>query len=1022
MKTRSFESFLMLLVALAVIPPVAHARMADLGLSNANGAVQAVAVQPASAVQSGKMKTIPVEQLSNRVEKLIKQVEGSTLPCETRNSTVRRLRVLDDALRSGRLSAARSFAQAWRQHSWSQQAGRVISPEMGSLLQRELGGMEGQIGYGWPVKPGPTKHWKPLPSCETGSGGVGGYTPTITDPTADVKIFMKMGLALTPRIGGFLGGFVDLLWPKSGTDMTNLFQQLVDQAIYDLVKADLDGLEALLTGSPGSWNTLVANWQSDCETNGWDSQTCINEASTTLWTNFQIVNSFFIDHRPHFQLNGSPDHRVDLLPLYALYENLYLAFLRDGMQLHDYWAQAGVDAYKLAEASMNEELNPSFADRGIGYVNSIYQVGLAQQPDPSEAIIGNVGWGTRNIYVRNNTLNVLDFRDTWKYMDPHAYPDGVPGGVKLTRMIYSDPVGVPAVTPNLPSNVAGPLKEISVWTEGSGTSPGYQGIGSVQATSPPLLGPAQSGPITGDTSQPENSANYYNLSALGPIIQAKVVGSPYIGFLGFPPCAIGFVFARDGSESWQGDRSCGDFPNYVFSYDGEVLATVQVISEYDGRADSVVFGFRYADSFDPAGEVIGVGSGKCLDLPPSWTNGAQAVIHTCSQPPTPAQIWTYDPNLQQISVRNPAEWSDTDPTNSGEHCLDTAGGSTAIHTHVVISACDDGAVTYDTSGNPVVSSQRWTLEAIGAGIAKITNVKSGLVIDVPNNWITDGTGLQLYRYVAGATGQQWRAHDPLTGEVYGIGAGRCLDVPHQSTTPGTQVQIYDCNGTAAQQWTYDATNKALIYAKAPSLCLDVPGGAVTTAGTPLQIYDCNGTAAQKWRLNGDGSTISNDTSGLVLDVRSGDTGNGTLVQLWNANGTQAQQWSRTSTQGGVVYAVGAGKCLDLNGTEAVIQTCASPLSSSQTWTYHPIAQTVTVGSPSGPKCLDAAGTSVVIDDCTGAASQRWARDYGNSTITNINSGLVLDVMGAGTVDGVPVWLSSPGTPAPDNEKWVWSLN
>ena len=39
--------------------------------------------------------------------------------------------------------------------------------------------------------------------------------------------------------------------------------------------------------------------------------------------------------------------------------------------------------------------------------------------------------------------------------------------MKLTRMIYSDMVGNPgtASMPDLPSNVAGPLKEISVWTK-----------------------------------------------------------------------------------------------------------------------------------------------------------------------------------------------------------------------------------------------------------------------------------------------------------------------------------------------------------------------------------------------------------------------------------------------------------------------------------------------------------------------------------------------------------------------------
>ena len=48
---------------------------------------------------------------------------------------------------------------------------------------------------------------------------------------------------------------------------------------------------------------------------------------------------------------------------------------------------------------------------------------------------------------------------------------------------------------------------------------------------------------------------------------------------------------------------------------------------------------------------------------------------------------------------------------------------------------------YDDNGNPVVSSQRWTIDAVDAGIGKITNVKSGLAITANNN--TDGTPLRL---------------------------------------------------------------------------------------------------------------------------------------------------------------------------------------------------------------------------------------------------------------------------------------
>ncbi|MEU8383379.1 family 16 glycosylhydrolase, partial [Streptosporangium sp. NPDC048865] len=73
-----------------------------------------------------------------------------------------------------------------------------------------------------------------------------------------------------------------------------------------------------------------------------------------------------------------------------------------------------------------------------------------------------------------------------------------------------------------------------------------------------------------------------------------------------------------------------------------------------------------------------------------------------------------------------------------------------------------------------------------------------------------------------------------TGQITGIG-GKCVDVAGASSANGTPVQLYDCNGTAAQQWTLgtDGTVRAL------GKCLDVTA-ASTANGAQIQLYDCNG--------------------------------------------------------------------------------------------------------------------------------------------------------------------------------------
>lgn len=1054
-------------------------------------AMAGIAVPSAAATPAGTVKTVPVQELSSVVLKLIKTVEDSTaVACETRNDVVRRLRELDDALLSGRRSAAQVLATAWRQDAWSMEAARVIGPELGSSLQNRLSRLQGTIGSG-DDKPGPTRHWKPLPSCDTtgvtsgpgvlasatnGAEVVGSYNPTIEDPMADLKILLKMGLGMlnlfVPGLGMFLSGVVDLVWP-AGPNMANLLQDLVDGTTYGLVSYSVNELAGELEGSPGAWDPTLRAWQLTCQKpvaeggyGGFDTDDCALAARNLFDNGWSNVYSDFLGVRTAIENAGD---QVYTLPLFAAYENLLLPFLSQGVQLHEYWKAnpskgwLALDNTTLPDgsivatplAAMDQELDAGYrnpetglSDRGIGYVNRTYNTGLND-------VLG--GWEARNTYIRDMTLKVLDFRDMWKYFDPRKYPDGVPGGVKLTRMIYSDPVGQAQAAPSLPRNVAGPLKEVSIWTKDVySAGAADRAISSVQATSPLSLGPAQSGPIQGALDLPHNAAYYKNLGdatcsgshqgqCAGPIISV-IAGRDRRGILyDFAPSAIHFFYAAGG---WS---QVGRFSNYQtvseaprFSYDGEVLATVRVASHYHWSdsvgsvADAVVFGFRYADSYNPAGVAIGVGSGKCITVS-SFNAGSPAALGSCSNPPTETQVWTYDPGLQQLSVTSGLQQFDASPGNGLKMCLGLSFNTGAP----VIGFCDNGAVS--SSG---VSSQRWTIDAAGAGIAKITNVRTGKVLTAANNATADGTPLVLSTYSSGNTSQQWKASDPLTGEIHGIASGKCVAVPNEVTTPGTQVQIWDCTGGAGQQWTYNPTNKELIYSAHPSLCLEARGGG-TTSGTAVQINACTGAAEQKWTLQGNGSYVSNDKSGLELSVPGGATGNGASLQLITANGTEAQQWSRTSNQGGALFAVGAGKCLDLpswnNGTPVVIHGCYTPLSAAQTWTYHPIAQTFTVNSPSGPKCLDTAGgattagTAVVVNDCTGVASQRWTLDFARSTVTNVNSiqytldgdlasAMVLRVTGGGTSDGTTVQLTqSVGAngklliPASD-QQWVWALS
>ncbi|MGW2209789.1 RICIN domain-containing protein [Streptomyces sp. NPDC001781] len=126
---------------------------------------------------------------------------------------------------------------------------------------------------------------------------------------------------------------------------------------------------------------------------------------------------------------------------------------------------------------------------------------------------------------------------------------------------------------------------------------------------------------------------------------------------------------------------------------------------------------------------------------------------------------------------------------------------------------------------------------------------------------------------------------PTGGKAIRGLAGKCVDVAAANSANGTPVQLYDCNGSAAQQWTVgsDGTIRAL------GKCLDLKDNG-TADGTPLQLWDCAGSANQRWVVSS-ANDIVNPQADKCLDVTGADSANGTRLQLWTCNGTAAQKWT-----------------------------------------------------------------------------------------------------------------------------------
>ncbi|MFE7753314.1 lectin [Streptomyces sp. NPDC057428] len=124
------------------------------------------------------------------------------------------------------------------------------------------------------------------------------------------------------------------------------------------------------------------------------------------------------------------------------------------------------------------------------------------------------------------------------------------------------------------------------------------------------------------------------------------------------------------------------------------------------------------------------------------------------------------------------------------------------------------------------------------------------------------------------------------GPITGL-AGKCVDVAAGSAVNGTAVQLYDCNGSAAQQWTVGADGTIRALGK----CLDV-ASAGTADGTKVQLWDCNGSAAQQWATPA-ARDIVNPQADKCLDVTGGSSANGTRLQIWTCTGSANQKWTVT---------------------------------------------------------------------------------------------------------------------------------
>ncbi len=234
------------------------------------------------------------------------------------------------------------------------------------------------------------------------------------------------------------------------------------------------------------------------------------------------------------------------------------------------------------------------------------------------------------------------------------------------------------------------------------------------------------------------------------------------------------------------------------------------------------------------------------------------------------------------------------------------------------------------------AAQKWYVRPAGSGYYTLQNVNSGMYLGVNgSNVCQQPLQGDATKWVIIASGAKYVLSNAATGKV--------LDVSGAKKSSGTNVQVYVSNSSAAQQWTFAATDLftpgvyTVVTAVNPNYALDV-SGASKANGAPITLYSRNGTAAQKFRIskNSDGTyTFININSGKVIDIPGASKVNGKAIQQYTSNGTAAQHWKISIGSRGFVLTSPLGKTLDVSGAKAYnkakVQTYSPNGTLAQCW-------------------------------------------------------------------------------------------
>jgi hypothetical protein len=119
------------------------------------------------------------------------------------------------------------------------------------------------------------------------------------------------------------------------------------------------------------------------------------------------------------------------------------------------------------------------------------------------------------------------------------------------------------------------------------------------------------------------------------------------------------------------------------------------------------------------------------------------------------------------------------------------------------------------------------------------------------------------------------------------GGGKCIDVTNGELKAGVRLQMWDCNDTASQIFSFDASAARLSVG---SLCVEASGGR-GQPGDLLALAPCNGAPSQAWKADPDGNLVKLvGINGLCFDIANNSKENRAALAIARCQGGPSQSF------------------------------------------------------------------------------------------------------------------------------------